>query len=312
MFFFALFNLSSCTNNNEPIDPALNLNLNNGGGSTATTGILKVDFDGKTFVATTVQALLNESYISISGLRAPNGDFVQITLLSPYNKVGTYTWGSVSQTSGVLGLVYSASNGAVAYVSDQKSSGGASNFPNYTDTASITISKIDTANKTISGTFQFTGVKYSDLSGNTIDTKVLTNGSFTNVSYAADTTAPTGNTFSAKLDGVTFNPTNTTAFASSGNIAIVGRRGSIENISFNLPNNITPGTYNLDSFSTYIGVYTKDASSTGIFGVDVGTIKITSHNTVTKKIAGTFSFSSNSLFSTEKHNITDGTFSVSY
>ncbi|MFV8344478.1 DUF6252 family protein [Flavobacterium sp. ZB4P13] len=280
--------------------------------SNAKSGTLKVDFDGKTFVSTSVQALVNDSYISITGLRAPNGDFVQITL--PSSKVGTYTWKSVEAAGGVMALAYIPSNGVEGFVSEPKGSGGASDFPKYTDTASITISSIDTANKKISGTFQFTGAKFTDQTGTSIETKVMTNGSFTNISYTADTPAPLGNSFSAKLDGVAFIPTNTTALNLMDKINISARRGSVETIGLSFPNTIISGTYNLESIGTYIGVYNKNANSdgSGIFGADTGTITITSHDKVNKKVSGTFKFSANSFFSTEKHTITEGTFSVSY
>ena len=84
----ALFN--SCTTDVEPIDPAVIIT------NPVTNGQLKVDIDGQTFVATNVQAVVNSTAIAISGLRSGNNDFIQITLPSPLNQVGTYTWANAT------------------------------------------------------------------------------------------------------------------------------------------------------------------------------------------------------------------------
>lgn len=308
----ATFCLNSC-GPIEPLDPML-INTNPSTGTT--DGVFKVDFDGKTFVATNVQALVNDSFISISGIRMPNGDLVQITVPSPYNKVGTYTWKSIAAAGGIIGLAYIPSNGAEPFTSDPKDSGGASDFSGYTDTASITISKIDATTKKISGTFQFTGVKFKDNTGTSIETKILSNGSFTDIPFNQDLPVPvTSNTFSAKLDGTIFTPIYINALNDMVNINIIARRGTVETIGLTFPNTITAGTYTLDSFlGDYKAGYIKNnnADGSGIFGVDVGSMTITSHDKVKKKVVGTFKFSSSSLITSEKHDITEGAFSVSY
>jgi hypothetical protein len=97
-----------------------------------------------------------------------------------------------------------------------------------------------------------------------------------------------------------------------GNIAIVGRKGTIENIGLAFPITITPGTYELESLGDNRGQYIKnDDPMTGLFGGD-GTATIISHDKVNKKIVGTFSFTASSFFSTEKHTITDGAFTIYY
>lgn len=310
LIIIATFCLNSCEI--EPIDPALiNTNPNPG----ATSGVFKVDFDGKTFVATTVQAFVNDTYIAISGLKTPSGELVHIVLPAPYNKVGVYTWKSVAASGGLIGLAYMPSNGTEAFTADAKGSGGASDFPAYTDTAIITISKIDVANNKISGTFQFTGVKFKDLAGTSIETKIFTNGSFTDIPFTNDSAIPvTNNSFSAKLDGTIYTSVYITALNVMGNISIVARKGLVENIALSFPNTIVPGTYTLDSFGENRGQYVKNSNmdGSGLFGADVGSVTITSHDKVNKKIVGTFKFTANSFIVSETHNITEGTFSVSY
>jgi hypothetical protein len=279
--------------------------------SVAEEGTLKVDFDGKTFVSTTTQAIVNDKYISITGLRAPNGDFIQITL--PTNKVGTYTWKNFTNIDDILGLVYTPAAGANAYLSVPKED--ADGILNYTDTGILTITSIDNVTKKISGTFEFTGVDFMGNNGKGY-TKVFTKGSFTNISFAADVVTPaptpTSNTFSAKLDGVAFVPTNIFALLQSGRISISARKGSVETLGISLPSTIKQGTYAVESYGMdYIFQYSKDMTATGNFTGE-GSVVITSHDTAKKIIKGTFSTEYTSLFVTATYNVTEGAFSVSY
>ena len=240
---------------------------------------------------------------------------VQITLPAPYNKVGTYTWKNIIAAGGIMVLAYMPSNGTGSFTADPKNSGGASDFSGYTDTDTITISKTDVTNNKISGTFQFTGEKFKDLTGTSIETKIFTNGSFTEIPFTTDIPVPVmNNSFSAKLDGAIYTPIYITALNSMGNINIIAIKGVVENISLSFPNTIVPGTYVLDSFGDNRGQYIKNnnADGSGSFGADVGSVTITSHDKANKKIVGTFKFTTNSFIVSEKHNITEGAFSVSY
>ena len=294
--------LSSCSPDVEPLDPSVTVP------GPVVNGQLKVDIDGQTFVATNVQAVVNSTAIAISGLRSGNNDFLQITLPAPLNEVGTYTWTDATANNTVLGLIYSNSS-SEAFVT-APNNGDFAEFPEYTDTATITVSNIDTQNKTISGTFQFTGARFDD-AGNLL-MKKFTNGSFTNISFAGDITGPTSNSFSAKLDGVAFDPATVNANKLSDKIFIVGKKASVENISLILPENVTPGTYEFDTFGDYIGMYILDNTQNGTFNAASGSITIITHNTSTKKLKGKFNFVGESLFAPNTHNITDGEFEVTY
>ncbi|WP_269222825.1 DUF6252 family protein [Flavobacterium sp. IMCC34518] len=296
-----VLSLNSCSKD-ESVDDSV---------SVAENGTLKVDFDGKTFVSTAVQAIVNDTYISITGLRAPNGDFIQITL--PTNKVGTYTWKNFSNIDEPLVLVYTPAGGANAYICVPKED--ADGILNYTDTGVLTISSIDNVTKKISGTFEFTGIDFMGNNGKG-ETKKFTKGSFTNISFAADvvtpTPTPTSNTFSAKLDGVDFVPTNIFAILQSGRISISARKGSVETLGISLPSTIKQGTYAVDAYGMdYIFQYSKDMTATGNF-TGAGSVVITSHDTAKRIIKGTFTTKYTSLFATATYTVTDGAFSVSY
>ncbi len=313
--FFLLFAsilFTSCEN--EPIDSALLDSINNGGGGGSgggtTSGEFKLDFDGKTLVANSVQAIVNDSYIAITGIKTSTGEIIQITLSAPNNKVGTYTLKNT--TDGTLGLAYIPSNGSepLLAVSDDTI-----DLPQYTDTATLTITKLDLVNNKISGTFQFTGMKFVGLSGTEIQTKKFTNGSFTNISFKNDLPiVNTKNTFDVKMNGVNFEPTYINGISSQGKINIVARKGNVENIGFTLVSSITPGTYDISSFvSDNQAVYNRNNNpdGSGIFGAD-GTLIITNHDKSKKIIVGTFDLVAGSFFSTEKVNFTRGSFTIYY
>lgn len=311
---FSALTFTSC--DNEPIDSAIDPSSGGGsgggggGGGGTVTGTFKVDFDGQTFVATVTQAIVNSDYIAITGLKASTGEVFQITI--PNGTVGTYTWDDFDTTEVGLGLVYSSGSATEsAFIAARDDSDEFASFPSYVDTAEVNIVSLNSSTNNITGTFKFTGVRFADDTGDTIETKEFTNGQF-NLTYTSDTTSPSDNSFFAKLNGANFNPTNVDSFNNSGIISIIGRRGTVENINLALPNTITPGTYNIEFGGTYMGNYILNSTGEGVFGGETGTVTIISHNTSTKRIKGTFNFNATSFFSTATYNVTEGTFEVTY
>jgi hypothetical protein len=278
-------------------------------GTPVTNSVFKVDFDGQTFTAATTQAIVNSDYIAISGVKS-TGEFFQITI--PGATVGTYTLEMSTTSSMPFGLMYSSGSGNVPFLATNDDTGPFAAFPSYVDTAQIVISSIDTVNKKIVGTFKFTGAKFVGTTGTEIETKVFTNGVF-NLSYASDVVAPAGNTFTAKMDAVDFVPTNISGVKSSGYISVIGRRGNVENIGLFIPDTAIAGSsYNFTALSSEARGQYIDGTPTGIFGGE-GTVNIISHNPTTKRIKGTFSFAASTLIPpVVTHNITEGTFDITY
>jgi hypothetical protein len=292
---------NSCENEPLDVDP-----------SGSTSGDFKVDFDGKTFVANTVLAIVNDGYISITGFKMPSGELVQITLPTPHNKVGTHTWKSVGATGGIMSLVYMSSIGVEPFMGDQKNTGGASDFSGYTDTASITISKIDLVNKKISGTFQFTGVKYKDPTETSIETKVFTKGSFTDISFTNDAVGWDTDTFYAKLDGTEFieNDIDVAEVISSGvtpYYSIVAKKASGDSVGLSIAQSLSVGTY---PFTGAFGPQVNASCYLGgvIYIGDTGSITITSKTATHLK--GTFNVVVKNYISGATKTISSGDFNV--
>ncbi len=125
--------------------------------------------------------------------------------------------------------------------------------------------------------------------------------------------------FSAKVDGATFNETilNALEFTASSKIVIsASANSSFPAIGLHMPNNIAPGTYTFNG-STIQGLYNVGQTMNDVYAsaIGTGTLTITSHNTSTKQIEGTFSYVATPApgnSNTNSFNITEGSFAVDY
>ncbi|MBA0885459.1 DUF6252 family protein [Flavobacterium undicola] len=275
----------------------------------SSSGVFKADFSGKPWTANETQAIVNSDYIAITAMKT-DGSFFQITL--SHGTVGTYNWSTATPTTPLV-LAYSLGSGQVPYISESNSDAANDGYVNYVDTAELVISSINKTTNIITGTFKFTGVRFDNTFTKT-EIKVFTKGQFS-VSFTTNNTSPSTNSFFCKLDGSDFIPTNVDGIKASNSITINGRRGSVETIGLTLVAGITPGTYDLENLplgTNNIGLYNKDMSGMNTFGANPGTVTITTHNTATKHIVGTFRFTGTSFFDVITHSVTNGSFDVYY
>lgn len=172
IFFLVLGLFSSCVENPvedpDPLPPA---------------GHVTADFDGATYTSTTEQAVITDVSMSLKGSRE-DGSYFKITLPERPIIGGTYTWAVYDAGSPGFYLAYFENADAVPYVAARDNIGEFANFPSYTDTAEIVILGIDTTNKRVSGTFKFTGVRFTDDTQTAVETKLFTNGTFFNIPYS--------------------------------------------------------------------------------------------------------------------------------
>jgi hypothetical protein len=172
----------------------------------------------------------------------------------------------------------------------------------------LTVTVMDTVNKKISGTFEFKAWRATD---NTF--REVTSGVFTNVPYTTTISGTGNNTFSVKIDGVTFNPAVIAGVANMGNIMITAsdNMGS-KSVGLTIPETIAVGTYPIGGIgATYYGQYNPNSAT---FTVSVsGALTVTSHNTSTNTIAGTFSFDSEPITGPPPtYVLTNGSFTITY
>lgn len=142
-------------------------------------------------------------------------------------------------------------------------------------------------------------------------------GTFTDEIGDGDTSSENGG-FYAKVDGVEFQEEYVTSALETsttpGTITLLAVRNASELININFPADIVPGDYDFNSFGDISAQYALNQTTTGYLGE--GTLTITSHNSATGKIVGTFSYVAIQLIpvpgTPASFNITEGSFDVTY
>lgn len=174
--FIALLSLgfTSCTGDDEPVDPLLLDNPGNVGGSTPPNqnSIFKAQIDGQQFVAN--QAIAgysnaggeNLSTISITGVKTSNLESISLLVIG--DEAGTYPLDFVGSI-----IIYNSST-------PQNMLGSFSSSALESPiSGSITITTLDLVNNKVSGTFEGTVYNFDE-----DQSKVITNGEFTNVTLS--------------------------------------------------------------------------------------------------------------------------------
>jgi len=169
----------------------------------------------------------------------------------------------------------------------------------------ITIKSLNTANHTATGTFHFKAYK----TGSYV-TKTISNGEFTDMPYTDLAPDASNNIMTAKTNNNQWVGTNVTAFAfmASNQLKVSGTDG-LETIELIMPANISSGTYIIDN-TQYSGSYVQGVDG---FSVVSGSITVSSHNTGTHTLTGSFALETQKISDTSiEVSITEGTFSVVY
>lgn len=290
LILFAAFNGSSCSEV-EPIDPAIIIDPNPN--PNPTSGLFKVDFDGQTFSTSTTLVYLSGGSIIINAMR-PQGDTFGVILSG--NTTGTYP----------------ANDNLIAYSPAGSEYGYTGNHPTdeIINTGSMVVTSINTTNKTISGTFQFTG--YWSNYDVTLAPKVFTNGVFTNLPYV--TQNPTGDTFSAQINGVEFVDTDIltveTDIAGQQNLSVGASNSNDDSITVTVRSNLGTGNYTITGNVATDLVQIKYVPSSSTSGAIATSGSVTITQKTATRIKGTF----NGLvtIATVPYQITVGTFDVEY
>ncbi|QGK73887.1 DUF6252 family protein [Flavobacterium sp. SLB02] len=324
LLLFALgISFTSCTKDFED-----GLNYNNGnqeagngnGNNPDGTGVFKATVGGNAFVANSSSAIVTDNFVLIAGIRTANKDLIQITL--PSNKVGTYTWANSEDDGEKFVLSYGSVTATTEnpFISASNEVADFFGVKNYTDTALVTITAVDKTKKTISGTFQFTG--FRDIGDDKTETKIITNGSFTNIPYTENAPVVESDGFlNAKIDGVGFaeNDIDVASVNSSGvhpyySIVGVKNGGSDDSVRIGISQSYGVGTYQASSAILNGGAeeLVNVASASCIlddllYNTESGSLTITLKTAT--KIEGTFNFVVSNFTTGKKKTIT-GSFGI--
>lgn len=258
----------------------------------APAGKIIAKIDGASFEGDAAAQIQNDEII-VAGL---NGDESISIIITKAAAVGTYELKGAHVGITPDAEINYTPDGGVHFFSTVFADNGVK-------VGSVTVTEVDVANKTVSGTFECQPVGMGG-SG----TAEIASGSFTKIPYSevAD------GRLSAKIDGNDFTASITSARRDMGIVVVNGQsiNGS-KVITMSFSEDVVPGTYPIGDLGTEAyGTYTVSLRS---FVSSSGTLKITSHNKTTRRVEGTFSFDAvDFMEELPGHTITQGTFAVTY
>ncbi len=184
-----------------------------------------------------------------------------------------------------------------------------SNTTNYIKIGTISITNIDTTNKTITGSFSFRVYRQSDTTS-----RSFTNGVFTKVPYTKiGGIIPSAGTdsFQVKINDTLFNAFSIIPISSSGTIAI-NAADSLGNksVALTFKDTVRPGSYTFNLINQS-GVYTLNSTNAYIPTIGTGLLQIIENNAISKRVRGNFSFvGKNAANPSDSARLTEGYFSV--
>lgn len=181
--------------------------------------------------------------------------------------------------------------------------------PNRVKVGTVTITQIDTVNKTVSGTFSFKVYRQSDNSS-----RSLTNGTFTKVPYTKTggiIPTPSTDTFHVKISDTLFDAFSIIPINSSGTVSINGTDSTgNKTVAVTFKDTIKPGNYTFDLFNRS-GVYTLNSTKIYTPTPGTGLLQILENNAVSKRVRGNFSFTGkNPIMASDTVQLKEGYFSV--
>ena len=281
---FTAFNNISCTTDVEPLGSGvLNpiIDPNN-----PMNSFFKVDFNGVTFEATTKTAVIGNGKIEIAGIKGANNETVGIIIQG--TTTGTYT------TEALLGYSENATN---EYAFASLKLDGTS----LVNTATVTITNINTTTKIITGTFNFVG-HWSDFSSANPPSPIeFTNGTFS-IPYTTPNSNPNplNGTFTATIDGEQYVANEITAikslisgplsFAITGNIAngLLGKSMTLQFFQGSINTYLLPDQGLINYLPDVLSLQMYSSFNLDNPFENVGQIEITSIDEINKKISGKF------------------------
>jgi hypothetical protein len=295
-FFTSIVVVTSCQKevDFDPTNPA-NTGLN------AVTGDFKAKINGTQWVANKAAGAARIG--GIINLTGYSTDRKIVTISLTDSGVHKYVLSNV--TMNVAAMIDSNDRNRFAFATNE------GNYPT-TSGGEVNITAIDTAKKTITGTFSFKMFRADDQKQ-----KTFTEGSFTDLVYITTLPAPSAtDTFNVNIDGAAWTPVSITGIAVPifNQIAVNATDATgAKTVGLTFPSNITAGTYQFSIFGTYMGQYNPDRDPMHSKGSTSGTLTILEHITTSRRIRGNFNFRGEELATPANFtNISEGYFSVKY
>jgi hypothetical protein len=251
-----------------------------------------------------VSATRIQGIITITGADQASGENIAISI--PDNGVGLYQ--NTGQNAGDGVVLYTIQTG-------DNSFGSIGNGDPFNGYCIVEITEIDTAAKTLSGTFS-AALTEGFSPGAFV---IFENGEFNDVPYTTQVTGGGGlgeGDVSFNLDGEPFVTQTVTSFSNSFagiNFINIGAFNSNQDaLSINIPTATTSGT------TLEYGGLAQDQFAGFTFAngtyltATAGSVTVTTHDVTNKFVEGTFNFELGQFLSPPTNSITNGTFAVTY
>lgn len=182
-------------------------------------------------------------------------------------------------------------------------------FTSENDYALISVTALDTANHTVSGTFQYV-LTNTMSSTDMIYSENNDPGVFENIPYTPldDGMSVGSGSISVTVDGTPKSDNNAISTSTPGGLMLTGTFGS-GGMTISIPNDAQTGaSYALDGSAA--GVMITYMEGTQFFSNTSGSINITSHNTASRIVSGTFNGTLS--MGAETLQLTNGSFNFNY
>lgn len=271
--------------------------LDDTGGSSSVSGNFKAKIDGTWWVANK-SALATRSFGFIT-LTGQSTDKKTLRILLADSGTHNYTVDPGSINTAIF--IDSSSTNVGTFVSNLATVPG-----------QVNITNIDTAAKTMSGTFSFKVHNQNDTTE-----KNFTEGSFTNIPYTNSLPIGGGgnDTLKAKISGTLWTAPTVFGLSANNQMVLTGVDiATSKQIELTFPSTITTGSYTFSfTGNTYIGVYIPDSDFTHLKVAVSGTLTILSYDIINKRIRGNFNFiASEPLNPLNTVLLTEGFFAITY
>lgn len=242
---------------------------------------------------------------------------------------GTLTITGIGKTQEVMAIVLPGFQTGVYTVNAQ--SAGYAFFGNPADAATlylsnsspdplkaggtVTLTMIDTVNKTVSGTFQFNLFEGPDSVSISVTAGVFSGIPYTGSGGAQNPPPPAGSTDTliAQIDGVDWEAAQVLVGAQTGQLVIGGVSASArQSVGLYMPDSVAAGTYAMNfADGKYFAMYNPDPS-TVLLSIGNGSLTVIENDMVKKHISGNFSFVAKSEIGGSSSTVSNGYFSVDY
>lgn len=254
----------------------------------STTGYT-ANVDGNPWKANSIEASIANGTIVVIGKAA---DGTSLTFSLSGDSLGVYGLNENTNSSATFLL----SSGSTPFTSGGSSTAG----------GQVLIESIDKTNKRMTGSIELTAVRASDDS-----TIVITSGRFVNIPYSNIAVGINDNTLKAKINGNNWSPQNVSGFVAFKTIYLQATDADgIRKLTFEIPEMIGPGKYELNYFTNYKAVYTS-INEKNHYATN-GTLEIVFHNLVKREIEATFNMVAEAHEGGGKVTITEGEFLIIY